>query len=334
MRVRPWDPATATDREIAAVVAGLNATLEVDLPDDPPWQVTRFREYLAVMMPGERRLCWLADIPGHDDPVGHANVLLLGDIGVLEVLVHPKVRQLGVGRALVKAAAERAAAEGLCSLGVEVVAGTSAVRFWENLGFRCAHVEQRSVLDLARVDWSEITRVSETAPPGYRIESYVGTLPAERLEAYAAAKATRRGVEAGDLGLHPSSYDAARLAASLDTLNRRGMRPYLVLAVKEHSGEVAALTEVVVPAQHPTRADQYDTIVVPDHRGLGLERVIKARMLRELRAAEPQLTQVQTWNAKENDPMARVNAELGYRPDVEWMEYEAEVAELVALLSR
>jgi len=107
------------------------------------------------------------------------------------------------------------------------------------------------------------------------------------------------------------------------------MKPYLVLAVHDQSGEVAALTELVVPAQHPGRGDQYDTIVVPAHQGLGLEQAIKARMLLELRGVEPQLAEVQTWNALEHDPMAEVNAGLGFRADRDWYEYEADVLDLI-----
>ena len=99
----------------------------------------------------------------------------------------------------------------------------------------------------------------------------------------------RRLDPTGDLDLRPSSYDADRLRASLRCLNARGLRPYIVVAVHERTEKVAGLTELVVPAQHPTRADQYDTIIVPEHNGYGLARAIKARMLLELRAAEPQL---------------------------------------------
>ena len=102
-----------------------------------------------------------------------------------------------------------------------------------------------------------------------------------------------------------------------------------MLAVHETSGAVAGFTEVVVPAQRPTRADQYDTVVVPKHRGYGLGRALKARMLFELRAAEPQLLDVQTWNAAEANAIARVNAELGFRPEREWREYDVDVADLV-----
>jgi GNAT superfamily N-acetyltransferase len=105
-----------------------------------------------------------------------------------------------------------------------------------------------------------------------------------------------------------------------------------VLAVHESTGAVAGLTEVVVPRQRPGRADQYDTIVVPEHRGYGIGRAIKARMLFELRAAEPKLVEVQTWHALEKEPMLKVNAELGFLPDREWREYEADVADLLKRL--
>ena len=78
-----------------------------------------------------------------------------------------------------------------------------------------------------------------------------------------------------------------------------------MVAVHERTEKVAGLTELVVPAQHPTRADQYDTIIVPEHNGYGLARAIKARMLLELRAAEPQLREVQTWHAADREQLQR-----------------------------
>lgn len=322
------------------MVAALNEVLAADLPGDPRWRTTGMREYLNETMPGERRVCWLVQEeatgavgaePGR--ALGHANLLLLGDIGVVEVLVHPAARHRGTGRALLAAAVRRAYSEGLASIGVEAVGGTPAVKFWESLGFRCPYVEMRSILDLSTIDNTGVRAMAAAVPAGYQVQFHPGGLPAELLESYASAKASRRDSEPDELELRPSSYDAQRLADSLATLTRRVMKPYLVLAVHEPSGEVAALTEVVAPTQHPTRADQYDTIVVPAHRDLGLERTIKARMLLEIRRAEPELVEVQTWNALENDPMAAVNAELGFRPDREWREYEADVLDLVRTLS-
>ncbi|MBB5116456.1 GNAT superfamily N-acetyltransferase [Micromonospora echinospora] len=332
MMVREWNPRTASSAEIASLLDTLNAVLAADLPQDPPWRDSSMREYLSEVMPGERRISWVAQEDDAPDGtpgaiVGHVHVLLLGGIGVLEVLVHPAVRRTGLGRDLVRVAARRVWDEGFQSIGVEVVGDTPAVAFYESLGFTRDYVETRSVLDLRTVDWPALTEMAAEVGAGYRVEFWPGGPPDELIEAYARAKAEVR--DSDDVELRPSSYDPDRLRDSLATLHRRGMKPYIVLALHEQTGDVAGLTEVVVPAQHPTRADQYDTIVVLDHRGYGIDRAIKARMLLELRSAEPQLVEVQTWNAQDNESMLKVNAELGYRPDRDWCEYGVDVAELV-----
>src|SRR5438309_9598218 len=96
--VREWDPRTAPSVEIEAVLTTLNAAITADLPDDPTWRIDAFREYLAVTMPGERRVCWLAEeTPGAaehgEPPLGMANMVLLGDLGVFEVTVDPASRR-------------------------------------------------------------------------------------------------------------------------------------------------------------------------------------------------------------------------------------------------
>lgn len=331
--VREWDPRTASSAELESMLDMLNAVLAADLPGDPPWRNTHLREYLSEVMPGERRLSWIAEDPSIDNSsrrvLAHLSVLLLGDIGVIELFVRPEARRHGLGGRLLAEAARRAYMEGFSSIGVEVVGGTPAVGFYESLGFRCAYAESRSVLQLAAVDWHSLGEMARGIAPGYRIEYHPGGPSNALVEAYAVAKAQVRDEDEGDLELRPSSYEPERLRESLSCLHRRGMTPYIVLAIHEESGAVAGLTEVVVPAQHPTRADQYDTIVVPEHRGCGIDRALKARMLFELRAAEPGLAEVQTWNAPGNEAMLKVNAELGFAPDREWFEYEVEVADLI-----
>jgi RimJ/RimL family protein N-acetyltransferase len=50
--------------------------------------------------------------------------------------------------------------------------------------------------------------------------------------------------------------------------------------------------------------------------------------------AEPQLRDVQTWHAAENEQLQQVNKELGFQPDREWREYEADALELAARLNQ
>ena len=328
--VREWDPGTAPAAEVAAVLRAMNEIVTIDVPEDPLWRMDMFREYLAVTMPGERRSSWLALADG--EVIGHASLLALEEIGVLEVSVVPAARNGDTETALLAAVARRAAEEGFESVGVEVVGATPSVEFFESHGFSCAFIEMRNMLNLGEVDWLRLGEMAAGISAGYRLEYHPDGPPETHLPAYADAKEAARAGVVNDLELRPSSYDADRLRASLATLRARGLKPYIVLAVHEASQTIAGLTEVVVPAQRPTRADQYDTVVVPAHRGYGIGRALKARMLFELRAAEPGLVDVQTWNATENEPMVKVNAELGFKPDREWREYEADVVDLLRRL--
>jgi GNAT superfamily N-acetyltransferase len=327
VRLREWDPATLRQRRLMRGYGDKRFS-----PPTSPRSAlgTDGLRNTSVTM-SERRLTWLA---GDDDGtvIRYGRLLVLGDLGVLELFVVPRMRGKGVGPALLKAVADRALTEQFNSLGVEVVGGTPSALFYQSQGFNHVYTEMRSVLSLSDVDLGHIQEMAAGLVQGYRIEVYAGDLPDELLPTYAEAKQVRRLDPTGEMDLRPSSYDTERLRASLHCLNARGLRPYIVVAIHERSEKVAALTELVVPAQHPTRADQYDTVIVPAHNGYGLARAIKARMLLELRVAEPRLSEVQTWHATDREPLQQVNKELGFQPDREWREYEVDTAALVARL--
>jgi GNAT superfamily N-acetyltransferase len=333
VRLREWNPATAPEAELHAWLRSYNSGLALDLPNDPRWQIDRLRDYLTVSMPGERRLTWLAeDESTAGEVLGYGRLLVMEGLGVIELNVAPGGRRQHVGERLVAVIADRALDEGLTSLGVEAIGGTPAASFYTSLGFAHAYTEMRSILALDSVDWPHIAEMASGLAHGYRVEFYAGDLPEGLLPTYAEAKQVRRADPTGDLELKPSSYDVDRLRASLRCLNGRGLRPYIVVAIHERSEKVAALTELVVPAVHPTRADQYDTIIVPVHNGYGLPRAIKARMLLELRSHESQLLDVQTWHAPDREQLQQVNKELGFSPDREWREYEVDARDLAARL--
>jgi GNAT superfamily N-acetyltransferase len=332
VRLREWDPATAPANEIAGWLDLYNDVMSSDLPADPRWTDAKLREYLVESMPEERRTWWL--VQDEDGTVlGYAGLLVLSDLGVLELYVRPRVRNTGVGRALLSAVADQAASEHFSSLGVEVVGGTPSTTFYRTFGFSHVYTEMRSILSLSTVDWKHVAEMADALVSGYVVQVHEGDLPDELMPAYAEAKQVRRANPTGDMELRPSSYDTDRLRASLECLNLRGLRPYIVVAIHERTGRVAGLTELVVPTQHPTRADQYDTIVVPAHNSYGLGRVIKARMLLELREREPQLREVQTWHATDRQELSQVNKELGFVADREWREYEVDSDELAARLA-
>lgn len=336
MQITEFTPTEASAADLEQWREVLNAMTAEDMPDEPRWSNDRLREYLSITLPGERRIAFAART---DDGrmVGHANLLLFGGefahTGIFEIFVRPGQRGSGVGRRLLHELAKRAHDEGRTTIGVEVIATTPAVGFYDRLGFERAVVENRNVLKLANVDWDAVEDMAGRIAAGYRLEYYTGELPDELMERYAATKVHLKAEPAYNIGSWRGSADAQRLRDSLATLAARGLRTHIVVAISEAKEMVVGLTELVVAAQRPTRGDQYDTVVAPEHSSYGLGMAMKARVLCQLRDAEPQLRDVQTWTAMDADPMAHVDAALGFRNDVQWYEYETEVPALLDRLA-
>jgi hypothetical protein len=61
---------------------------------------------------------------------------------------------------------------------------------------------------------------------------------------------------------------------------------------------------------------------------------MKARLLTELRRAEPQLVDVQTWTMEGANDVRWINTELGFAHDVDWYDYETDVDKLLERLNR
>ena len=78
------------------------------------------------------------------------------------------------------------------------------------------------------------------------------------------------------------------------------------------TGELAGLTEVSVDPADPGWAHQQLTGVTRAHRGHRLGLLVKVAMAEWLKAAEPQVERLQTWNAQSNQYMIAVNEALGY----------------------
>ncbi|WP_262402405.1 hypothetical protein [Actinomadura sp. CNU-125] len=116
---------------------------------------------------------------------------------------------------------------------------------------------------------------------------------------------------------------------------KRGDDLYTVAALTGGPGGgggevIAGFTEMVVPAGAAGRAAQYDTAVVPEHRGRRIGIWVKAGMLRWLAAERPEVREIETDNAGDNAHMIAVNEELGFRVERESMEYQAAAADLPA----
>lgn len=268
---------------------------------------------------GARRL-WA--VP-HGDAFGAvASVWLPGDpaLRAAEIDVHvlPELRRRGVGAYLLGLAAEAARADGRSAVLAQALAGTPAVPFLERFGFRCLLTTRSLVLRPAEVDASAHAALN---PPGYRLIRWTGTVPDHLAVEFAQAKSAMADHAEGE-----SAWTADVVRDTADNVAKRGDDLYTVAAL--HGPKIVGFTEVVVPGDVPARAFQYDTAVVPGHRGRRIGLWVKAVMLDWLGEERPEVVEIETDNSDDNAHMLAVNEALGYRPAREFREYLAQAADL------
>jgi hypothetical protein len=101
--------------------------------------------------------------------------------------------------------------------------------------------------------------------------------------------------------------------------------------VHDATGEMAAVTQMIIDPESPEYGFQQLTAVIRAHRGHRLGLLVKTAMLELLARDEPQLEQIQTGNAAANDHMIAVNQQLGYEIlEPGWRFYEIPVDQLGA----
>ncbi|TDC45805.1 GNAT family N-acetyltransferase, partial [Actinomadura sp. KC345] len=319
------DPTDAQIRGWHDVLAAVHAADPAAEPAPDPEQTARG---LLGVETGSRRRLWAAAEPGRPDRFAAVAALRLpgdpgtGRPGEIDIQVRPGHRRRGLGGRLLTAAAGELRADGRTSVIAQVLAGTPAVPFLESHGFECVLTLRGMLLRLDDVPAGRVARLLAEAPEGYRLFRWEGAVPGEHADALARAKRAM----ADPAEYEGALWDACRVREMAEAVAERGDDLYTVAALS--GGDIAGFTEVVVPYGCGGRAAQYDTAVVPEHRGRRLGIWVKAAMLDWLAEARPGVREIETENAGDNAHMLAVNEELGFRPERESMEYQAAVTAL------
>ncbi|MFD6231789.1 GNAT family N-acetyltransferase [Streptomyces sp. NPDC060232] len=292
------------------------ASMARDLPGVPPPGPEQIHAQLTKPALDSRRLTWLAT--GADGvPVGVAGLRLFTSPGrdhlaEMELHVDPAHRRRGAGSRLLSAVVSACRAEDRRSLIVEAAADSPGEAFCQKRNFRLALALDHLILHLNQWDEAAVLRVAEAEHPGYRLTGWTGTVPDDLAEAFATAKNAMNDMPVGDLDYGSVAWDADRVRAMAQVIADRG-DTLLTLAAVHDDATMAGYTEILVPQGAPPRVQQYDTAVVPAHRGHGLGLWLKAAMVRRLRAEHPGVVEVETDNAEDNVHMLAVNHRLGFR---------------------
>jgi GNAT superfamily N-acetyltransferase len=335
--IRPMNAENPHEVEAARDI--YNAAMAEDVPDFKATSMAEFAGRMRHPWPGQHSSRWIASLD--DVPAGLLMVNLptldnLHTAGV-DLVVHPRHRRRGVGRALYETATEHSRANDRRTLlgsyvtqlpdGPTRSAGHQA--FAEMVGAKSALPEVRRRLDVDTVDraaWPGLLEDSRSRADGYTVVAWTDRSP-DDIVAGLAELDSRFLAEAplGELDLEPLKVDADRVRAGEETSRKRGGRNYHVAARHDATGFVAAWTHIAFEADAETHAWQEITIVDRAHRGHRLGMLVKMENLLRTIDAEPGLRYVDTWNAAENAHMIAINEAMGFRPVDGWVSWQQEI---------
>ncbi|MFE5209286.1 GNAT family N-acetyltransferase [Streptomyces sp. NPDC056600] len=282
--------------------------------------------------PAGHRLAWLAE-DGDGNPLGSAFLRVFAKEGQdhlaeLRVNVHPAERRGGVGSRLLAEAVAAAREHGRRSVIAPADAGTPGDRFLAAKGFRkvLALTYARLALDeLTGEAMRELDAIVDRPHPGYRLVSWHGAVPAELVETFARSRRAMDDMPMDDTDHGVVTWDVERVLAAAQAVADRGDLLTTVAVVDESDGSIAGFTELVVPGDGKRDGQHYGTGVLPEHRGHGLGRWMKAESIRLARREHPELSGVVTDTADSNTHMRRINDALGYVPTHKALEYQLDL---------
>ena len=174
-----------------------------------------------------------------------------------------------------------------------------------------------SSLDLDGVDRELLARWEadlETRAPGVTLELHAESLSDEALADYIVVR--DRFPDVGE-----SRDSVGEWRTLIDRLRGADGVHHTILA-REPDGTVSAMTEMIWRPDRPEHVTQEFTGVVPEARGRGLGKALKAAMLRSITECHPEVTHLGTTNATTNTPMLSINERMGFVRTIEVVQYE------------
>lgn len=247
-----------------------------------------------------------------------------------EILVAPGHRRRGIGRVLLDHLRVEATRQGRIWLIGSVDQPLDPTAADPGGGFAAASaavpalIETRRRLDVGAVDPAVLARLDEQArakSQGYSLVQWAGQTPQRWLDDIAYLTG-RMSIDAplDDLHWEAEAYDAKRIRARDASCLACGLHLATTAAV-DSTGRLVAFTQIVSDSTSKWYAEQWDTIVAPEHRGHRLGTLIKVANLGHARAQRPELRVIDTCNAVTNPYMVAINEAMGFRPHrrtVEW----------------
>jgi GNAT superfamily N-acetyltransferase len=275
-----------------------------------------------------RRVAWLAS-DADSIPVGTAFLRLFGGgqehLAELTLHVHPVERRKGVGSRLLDTAVAAARDNARRRVSAQAQDGSPGDHFLPAHGFRKVLTLRFARLPLADVDAIALAEIVERPHPGYRLTSWQGTVPDALAQTFATSRRAMDDMPMDDTDYGTVAWDVDRVRAAAKAVEQRGDQLHTVVAIDTRDDSIAGFTELVVPGHGTGDGQHYGTGVLPEHRGHGLGRWMKAKSIRQAHRRYPDLGGLLTDTADSNTHMRHINDSLGYVPTHTTLQYQLDL---------
>lgn len=312
------DPEHLADGDVAAAVAVLEAARVVDCPHELGPTTASFTADLRHGWDGDPAVTALVRADGRTAAVLQVTLSHWDNthMAYVEVTVDPALRRRGLGRRLFDVGVQQGREAGRTLVVAGCFEESPGPAFLKSMGLdrACDEVQRRQ--ELLTLDWPELHgrfAADEPMAAGYDLVRLPGRTPDHLLGDVARMTEAINDAPLDDLAMEDEVFTPERITAFETAQLAHGRRLYRIVARERATGALAGHTMVAVDAERPWFAEQYDTSVLRPHRGHRLGMVLKIAMLGWLRADEPQLRTLDTWNAASNEHMIAVNEAIGYR---------------------
>ncbi len=261
---------------------------------------------------GDTMLSWFGggtakpSMPGYD-----SNKHLFGG----ECSVHRDHRRQGIGRSWLPLLVDLMDRHG-CTVFTTDTEEDSGHAFLTWLGAEAKFTGAENRLKLSDVDWAMVRRwVVEGAErsPQTRLEIYDGRVPESMWADYAPQFTIM-------LNTMPfEQLDHGEIVVTPETMREWYARMDIAQEVqhtvitREPDGVISGMTDVSWAPHRSTIIHQQFTGVLPDARGRGLGKWVKAAMIEHVRKMHPDAEWISTDNAGSNAPMLAINKKLGFK---------------------